>query len=173
MPTLRNIILLSEPEAAVWSILKTLRVQDEVYDRALMSGDSCFVLCDAGGGTVDLISYKVKQSSPQITLEEVVVGTGARCGATFIDKDFLAWLRGKLGHHFQDLVENSTVNAIGSHTVIGPRMRRVLRKWETIKRSFGGTNDLRESWISLPQPLNQLPDNPSIGICNARIRVTE
>jgi hypothetical protein len=37
-------------------------------------GDA-FVLCDAGGGTVDLISYEVDSVTP-LELKELVPGTG-------------------------------------------------------------------------------------------------
>lgn len=50
----------------------------------LQVGD-VFVLCDAGGGTVDLISYKVTQTSPTFKIEEAAVGSGAKCGASFIE----------------------------------------------------------------------------------------
>lgn len=53
----------------------------------LQVGD-VFVLCDAGGGTVDLISYKVTQTSPTFKIEEAAVGTGAKCGASFIEEVF-------------------------------------------------------------------------------------
>ena len=50
----------------------------------LQVGD-VFVLCDAGGGTVDLISYQVTQTSPTFKIEEAAVGSGAKCGATFVE----------------------------------------------------------------------------------------
>ena len=54
-----------------------------------------FVLCDAGGGTVDLISYKVTQTSPTFLIEEAAVGSGDKCGATFIDQ--VSDIKGKKG----------------------------------------------------------------------------
>lgn len=29
----------------------------------------CFILCDAGGGTVDVVSYQVKKVTPHLELE--------------------------------------------------------------------------------------------------------
>lgn len=37
-------------------------------------------VCDAGGGTVDLITYIVKQSQPTIVFEELVGPSGGLCG---------------------------------------------------------------------------------------------
>jgi hypothetical protein len=42
--------------------------------------------CDAGGGTVDLISYKITQTKPTFRVEEAAVGSGDKCGASYIDK---------------------------------------------------------------------------------------
>lgn len=52
-----NIRMISEPEAAaVYTIQAT-------QPNHLKVGDN-FVVCDAGGGTVDLISYEIKKVSP-------------------------------------------------------------------------------------------------------------
>ena len=42
--------------------------------------------CDAGGGTVDLISYRVTQRHPTFKIEEAAVGSGDKCGATYVEK---------------------------------------------------------------------------------------
>ncbi len=44
------------------------------------------MLCDAGGGTVDLISYKVTQITPTFRIEEAAVGSGDKCGATYVEQ---------------------------------------------------------------------------------------
>ncbi|MCJ1377667.1 hypothetical protein MMC17_000763 [Xylographa soralifera] len=61
------VTLIKEPEAAA---LYTLRV---LQDKALAIGDA-FVLCDAGGGTVDLISYEITALLPHLELKELVPG---------------------------------------------------------------------------------------------------
>lgn len=35
------------------------------------------MLCDAGGGTVDLISYEILSLSPRLELKELVTGKGS------------------------------------------------------------------------------------------------
>jgi molecular chaperone DnaK (HSP70) len=62
------VTLIKEPEAAALYTMHSL-------DFTLSPGDA-FVLCDAGGGTVDLISYEVEAVSPRLQLKEVVPGTG-------------------------------------------------------------------------------------------------
>jgi molecular chaperone DnaK (HSP70) len=62
------VTLIKEPEAAALYTMHSL-------DFTLAPGDA-FILCDAGGGTVDLISYEVDAVSPKLQLREVVPGTG-------------------------------------------------------------------------------------------------
>jgi hypothetical protein len=60
-------------------------VGSEANESFVKVGD-VFVLCDAGGGTVDLISYKITQTSPTFLIEEAAVGSGDKCGASYVDK---------------------------------------------------------------------------------------
>jgi hypothetical protein len=62
----------------------------------LKVGDS-FVLCDAGGGTVDLISYTITKLSPTLEIEEAAAGSGALCGSTYLNRAFANFLVKKLG----------------------------------------------------------------------------
>ncbi|KAI0865570.1 hypothetical protein F4860DRAFT_256850 [Xylaria cubensis] len=77
-----------EPEAAA---LPTLLEQGS----GVRPGD-VYVVCDAGGGTVDLISYKVQSTQPTV-LEEAVEGTGGLCGGFLIDQAFERICSGRLG----------------------------------------------------------------------------
>ncbi|TGJ78313.1 hypothetical protein E0Z10_g10448 [Xylaria hypoxylon] len=80
----------SEPEAAALAAING----HNKYD-ALEHGQT-FVIADLGGGTVDLISFRVKAIQPQLLLEEVVEGDGGLCGATFLDQAFLSCLEKKV-----------------------------------------------------------------------------
>lgn len=64
--------LIKEPEAAA---LFTLQ---EMKDKGLNVGDA-FVVCDAGGGTVDLISYEIVKMKP-FEVKELVAPKG-KCSA--------------------------------------------------------------------------------------------
>ncbi|KAI0814498.1 hypothetical protein GGR55DRAFT_700775 [Xylaria sp. FL0064] len=80
----------SEPEAAALAAIDAFNRHD-----VLEPGQTC-VIADLGGGTVDLISFRVKSAEPQLLLEEIVEGNGALCGATFLDQAFLTCLEQKM-----------------------------------------------------------------------------
>lgn len=68
MAGMSPVTMIKEPEAAALYTMHSLEV-------ALRVGDA-FVLCDAGGGTVDLITYEVVKLEPVLELRELVPGTG-------------------------------------------------------------------------------------------------
>ena len=81
--------VISEPEAAAVYAL------DAMDPHNLSIGD-IFVVCDAGGGTVDLITYTISALRPTLQLKEASPGTGALCGASFFNQRFLEHLKKKL-----------------------------------------------------------------------------
>ncbi|KAL8985898.1 MAG: hypothetical protein Q9177_004311 [Variospora cf. flavescens] len=84
--------LVSEPEAAaIWALPRIVPFKPQIKDT--------FVLCDAGGGTVDLISYQIQALNPILRVIEVARGDGGLCGSTFLNRSFRAFLRGKLDSH--------------------------------------------------------------------------
>lgn len=82
--------LISEPEAAA------LYALDALDPHGLKIGDT-FMLCDAGGGTVDLITYTVSSLKPILKLTEASPGSGSLCGASFLNRGFRKYLEEKLG----------------------------------------------------------------------------
>lgn len=82
--------MISEPEAAVMYAL------DVMDPHNIKEGDT-FVLCDAGGGTVDLISYTVATLKPVLRMKEASPGSGMLCGSTFLNRIFQKFLEDKLG----------------------------------------------------------------------------
>lgn len=64
-----HLTFVSEPEAAALATLKRVDGRCDIED-----GD-CFVVCDCGGGTVDLVSYAVRSTEPMV-VRESVKGTG-------------------------------------------------------------------------------------------------
>ncbi|KAL4924494.1 Hsp70 family protein [Aspergillus undulatus] len=83
-----------EPEAAALSTLCE-------RGRRIKRGD-VFVICDAGGGTVDLISYEIMDTNP-IAMREAVEGKGRLCGGLFIDEAFEAMCKRRLGRRWDNL----------------------------------------------------------------------
>lgn len=78
----------SEPEAAALATLTEPRYEPKVGDT--------YVICDAGGGTVDLITYKIEAVNP-IAMAEAVEGQGDVCGGFLIDKAVEDMCRTALG----------------------------------------------------------------------------
>ncbi|KAH8730359.1 hypothetical protein GQ44DRAFT_823116 [Phaeosphaeriaceae sp. PMI808] len=75
-----DIFLVPEPEAAGVATLIHF-AEDSVISRPKV-GDGVLI-CDCGGGTVDITSYSIMQVSPKLQLEELVAGTGGKCGSTY------------------------------------------------------------------------------------------
>lgn len=59
-----------------------------------------FVLCDAGGLTVDLISYKILQLVPSLVIREAAAGTGAKCGSALLNQKFRRYLQQHCGGEY-------------------------------------------------------------------------
>ncbi|RAL59449.1 hypothetical protein DID88_006822 [Monilinia fructigena] len=81
--------MISEPEAAAVYTLKAIQPNH------LQAGDN-FVVCDAGGGTVDLIAYKIISLKP-LQVEESAVGTGGLCGSAFLNYRFEEHCKSRIG----------------------------------------------------------------------------
>ncbi|UNI14703.1 hypothetical protein JDV02_001305 [Purpureocillium takamizusanense] len=90
--------LLSEPEAAALAVVSRLSKKStvEASDRQIEPVGDTLVVCDAGGGTADLISYVVQSVTP-FEVQECVKGAGDLCGGTFVDEEFLNLMQERLG----------------------------------------------------------------------------
>jgi molecular chaperone DnaK (HSP70) len=137
-----ELMMISEPEAAAVYALKMTPPKG-------LSVGSNFVVCDAGGGTVDLIAYKVTSLYP-LLLEESAVGTGGLCGSAFIDFRFEEYVKERLG--FKQFNEMK---------------RKKPKTWtmglryfeEFVKRTF---NEDETGDINIPMP--GLPDDEAAGV---------
>ncbi|PYH46334.1 Hsp70 family protein [Aspergillus saccharolyticus JOP 1030-1] len=85
----QDVSLVSEPEAAALYSLRAIQPNS-------VARDDVFIVCDAGGGTVDLISYQVKSLEP-LSLSEVVKGAGRVCGSMLLDERFEKSLEERMG----------------------------------------------------------------------------
>ncbi|KAF8978270.1 hypothetical protein BGZ46_006652 [Entomortierella lignicola] len=94
-----RLMLVSEPEAAALYCEKVC----EQYD---LDHSDRFMICDAGGGTVDLIVYEITSSFQGRRLSEVTKGHGASCGSMFIDQNFVSLLVKKLTSQGANLPKN-------------------------------------------------------------------
>ena len=73
--------MISEPEAAAIYAL------DALDHHGFKIGDT-FTLVDAGGGTVDLISYTITSLKPDFRVVEASPGTGGLCGSSYLNRKF-------------------------------------------------------------------------------------
>ncbi|KAI0439053.1 hypothetical protein F4803DRAFT_568959 [Xylaria telfairii] len=122
---------ISEPEAAALATLPELDNRDD-----LAIGDS-FVVMDAGGGTVDIISYKVEKLEPMI-VSECVEGDGGLCGATFVDSAFEALMEQRVGRKSWKYMEPCAIR------------KMMNSEWEHgIKKDFDGSQE--KYCIDLPK----------------------
>ncbi|KAI9869355.1 MAG: hypothetical protein M1813_000144 [Trichoglossum hirsutum] len=134
--------LISEPEAAAVYTLKAIQPNH------LKVGDN-FIVCDAGGGTVDLISYKITQISP-LRVEESAVGTGGLCGSAFLNYRFEDHVRSRVGAEKYDNMKEKKPKT----WMMG------LKYWdEYVKRNF---NEEEHHEVNVPFP--GLPDDEDAGL---------
>ena len=137
-----DVRLISEPEAAAVYTLKAIQPNN------LKVNDN-FIVCDAGGGTVDLISYKIIQLSP-LRVEESAVGTGGLCGSTFLNYRFEDHIRSRLGvDRYEQMKEHR------------PRTWQMGLKYfeEFVKRNF---NEEEHQEVNVPFP--GLADDEEAGL---------
>ncbi|KAK2875390.1 hypothetical protein FQN49_001639 [Arthroderma sp. PD_2] len=118
-----NISMISEPEAAAIAALK-----EHTRYEALSSvkpGDGVLV-CDCGGGTVDITTYRILKTSPILSFEELCTGAGAKCGSTTIDRKFYELMQERFGAAFRCLPLKTK----------GPGSN-FMEAFEQIKQDFG------------------------------------
>ncbi|KAL7909220.1 hypothetical protein GGI35DRAFT_493223 [Trichoderma velutinum] len=135
---------ITEPEAAALATINDMCT----YSRPNMEVGDHFIVCDAGGGTVDVITYAVIQTDP-IRVEESVKGDGKLCGATFLDGIFLTVLRSKINqispNAFQILEENGALSRIIHNdweNGIKPQFRNNNQHW-LVQMPSSGSNRKR------------------------------
>ena len=140
-----NVLMISEPEAAATFAL------DCMNPHGLEVG-STFVLCDAGGGTVDLISYKILALRPVLKVREEAAGSGGMCGSSFINRIFARYLKNKLS---------------GDEDWDDETLQEALDRFEhVVKRKF--SNDPERQYLV---PVAGISDNSELGIRRGKIKL--
>ncbi|KAG0173998.1 Heat shock 70 kDa protein 12A [Apophysomyces sp. BC1034] len=87
-----RLMLISEPEAAALYCEK----KSEQFN---LAHGQRFMICDAGGGTVDLIVFEIdQQTTGRRTLKEVTNGHGGSCGSGFLDLRMRDYIKRKFHH---------------------------------------------------------------------------
>ncbi|KAF9437616.1 hypothetical protein BGZ76_011870 [Entomortierella beljakovae] len=139
-----RLLLVSEPEAAA------LYCEKKCDQFNLGHGDR-FMICDAGGGTVDLIVYEIDSEDGTRNLSEVTKGHGASCGSMFIDLNLGNMLIEKL---------SSQTRIIFPKNVIATLIETYAYQ---LKPQFDGEDD---QYLALPRDkfFDELENPGAIGI---------
>ncbi|KAL5404077.1 hypothetical protein PMIN04_012661 [Paraphaeosphaeria minitans] len=163
-PCMKRTVLVTEPEAAAIYTLKSLH--GTAQDQQLEVGDG-FIVCDMGGGTVDLISYRVGEVKPTV-IEEATVGTGDQCGGSFIDRAFLRWLEHRLGA--ADFFELAGCRSEDLPRIsLRPKLGRLVQDFNLeAKSGFSGSEP---NFLRLPAPLSAIHDDAARGIVDGEIMI--
>ena len=136
--------MISEPEAAAIYALDAMDPHD------IHVGDT-FALCDAGGGTVDLISYTVSALHPMLKIKEATPGNGSLCGSSFLNRIFEQTIKSVLSYEAWD----------------DDVLEEAVKRFEIVKRQFCGTAE-EEYYIPVPGFQN----NPELGVRRGRYCLT-
>lgn len=145
--------LITEPEAAALFAFQAFS------KRGLSNGDA-FVLCDAGGGTVDLISYQVGSVHPKLQLRELVSASGAAVGSMMINNGFERYLREILDkEHFNGLKAG---DGIAFNSIINDFEFKIKPNFSSAKQwdELDMNNTISFPGISVPDDLgNNIREN--------------
>ncbi|KAF3051457.1 hypothetical protein E8E11_010107 [Didymella keratinophila] len=143
--------LIKEPEAAALYTLNQLK------GRGLEVGDAV-TICDAGGGTVDLVSYEILKMWPDLELRELVPSSGGIAGSLMIN------------NRFEDFIKQTIGEDVLGPLKKGDSWRRALKDFDdNIKPGFQGRGD-EPKFVSFP--MANLPDKEESGVSNGHVRMT-
>lgn len=157
-----------------------------------MQTNDCFILADAGGGTVDVVSYQVKKVQPHLELEKVTAPTskhstdhlvtygpnnitGGKFGSAFVDLNFKRWLRDEvLGPEIYGEIDpiNARQQRMSPHAVETGAMRELMKQFEIEKKAFkiSGPDEIK---LDLPAPLDNLSIDGRAGAGTLTIKQSE
>ncbi len=136
--------LIGEPEAAMTYVLDTM-------DPNIFKIGDVFIMVDAGGGTVDLVSYIIKCLKPLETTEDVV-GDGNKVGGAILNRIFGAYIRDNLAD--LDGWDEDTLD-------------EALDRFETrVKRKFDGSD---ESFLI---PVPGLLNSKAKGVARGKLTIS-
>ncbi|KAL4861100.1 hypothetical protein BDV12DRAFT_204359 [Aspergillus spectabilis] len=149
IPT-QSVSHVSEPEAAALYAMRAIQPNSTAKR-------DVFIVCDAGGGTVDLISYMIKNLEPLFLVEVTV---GRVCGSMLLDQRFEELLREKIGFdNYRALSKKSKEAA-------------VLYWQDRVKTNFAGKFDDDFVEVDYYIPVPGAKDDPKIPIEDGFVQLT-
>ncbi|KAF1805120.1 hypothetical protein FB192DRAFT_1056606 [Mucor lusitanicus] len=94
---LSRLLLVNEPEAAAIFYANDAKTNffNNYFDINPQKTAVRTLICDAGGGTVDMATYEFsrKDQSSKFYIEEITAGTGSLCGSSFLDDAFRKYIK--------------------------------------------------------------------------------
>ncbi|KIY62877.1 actin-like ATPase domain-containing protein [Cylindrobasidium torrendii FP15055 ss-10] len=99
--------IITEPEAAAVHCA-------HLTDLHRLRPSQNFIVCDAGGGTVDLAVYKIIGNMAHLEIAEIAARSGANCGSLFLDLRFRELVKTLLEDHPAHLDPASLANFMHS-----------------------------------------------------------
>ncbi|KAI8096972.1 uncharacterized protein BX664DRAFT_325306 [Halteromyces radiatus] len=147
-----RLMLISEPEAAAIYC-------EKACDQFSMEDGDEFMICDAGGGTLDLIVFNVKMDAQgNRKFQESAKGMGKSCGSMFVDKKMRKLLKSKLNRVTNGKIPAQALENMMEHFI------------ERLKPSFDGTED---QYLELPMNAGLTEHTmQSIGLGDGMLRFT-
>jgi len=192
-PTIRDVLLVNEPEACAHFTLREPWRQR----RGPFKKNDCFIIIDAGGGTVDIAAYRATTADPviqQLKIEQigaplgastpkprrrvlrmVLICIGDTCGAALIDTSFEKLVKDRLGAEDWEKLNSITSpgNTTGGHKVVQPGLQMLLQRFKPVMHMFDGeVRDPDLKWpIQLPRGIGETDDEER-GILNGALVFT-
>ncbi|KAH8685484.1 hypothetical protein BGZ60DRAFT_365995 [Tricladium varicosporioides] len=125
---LDNLFIVSEPEAAAACVLA--EDNNDIYE------NETIVVIDAGGGTIDAVTYKITKSRPLRLSAEIVPSTTKLCGASYINERYEELLLNRLQDETYLEKNGKTIKSIVEAKVIEFENGE-KRQINTVKERFG------------------------------------
>ncbi|KAJ6482899.1 hypothetical protein C8R47DRAFT_576571 [Mycena vitilis] len=142
--------IITEPEAAAVHCA-------HLTDLYKLHPSQNFIVCDAGGGTVDLAVYKIIGDPAHLEIAEIAARSGANCGSLFLDLRFRALIEALLEDHPAHLDPASLAYFMHSFS-------------EADKLTYAGRSD--DDTIFYFNCFNvEDPDDPSVGLLNGQLAI--
>jgi hypothetical protein len=103
------------------------------------------------------------------TLEEATIGSGDRCGGSFVERGFLKWLERRLGTaDFVSIAGERSENL--PRTSLSPKLSRMVQDFVFEAKSGFSGNEI--NFLRLPVPLSSIEDDEARGIQDGEIMIT-
>ncbi|KAF8591765.1 actin-like ATPase domain-containing protein [Ramaria rubella] len=142
--------IITEPEAAAVHCA-------HLTDLHHLKPSQNFMICDAGGGTVDLAGYKIIGLLQNLEIAEIAARSGANCGSLFLDLRFRELVRTLLADHPAHLDQASLAYFMHAFS-------------ETDKLAYQGESDDDTIFHFTCFNVDDT-DDPSVGLINGELAI--